>query len=61
VVGVSQLEIRVTFGDVVGKSVRVLTIVEDALVDDIAEPPEPPARNGSIRCFLPWLNWILKK
>ena len=51
VVGVGQLEIRVTFGDVVGKSVRVLTIVEEALVDDIAEPPEPPAQE--------WLNQVL--
>ena len=51
VVGVGQLEIRVTYGDVVGKSVRVLTIVEEALVDDIAEPPEPPAQE--------WLNQVL--
>ena len=50
-VGVGQLEIRVTHGDVVGKSVRILTIVEEALVDDIAEPPEPPAQE--------WLNRVL--
>jgi len=42
-VGVGQLEIRVTYGDVVGKSVRILTIVEEALADGIAEQPEPPA------------------
>jgi hypothetical protein len=50
-VGVSQLEIRVTYGDMVGKSVRILTIVEDALADGIAEPPEPPAQE--------WLNQVL--
>jgi hypothetical protein len=50
-VGVGRLEIRVTDGDVVGKSVRVLTVVEDALVDGIAEPPEPPAQE--------WLNYVL--
>ncbi|QHQ62648.1 hypothetical protein Ana3638_19230 [Anaerocolumna sedimenticola] len=50
-VGVGRLEIRVTDGDVVGKSVRVLTVVEDALVDGIAEPPEPPAQE--------WLNQVL--
>ncbi len=49
--GVGQLEIRVAYGDVVGKSVRVLTIVEEALVDGIAEPPEPPAQE--------WLNQVL--
>jgi hypothetical protein len=51
IVGVGQLEIRVTHGDVVGKSVRVLTIVEEALVDGIVTPPEPPAQE--------WLNQVL--
>lgn len=51
IVGVGQLEIRVTHGDVVGKSVKVLTIVEDALVDGIVTPPEPPAQE--------WLNQVL--
>jgi len=51
IVGVGQLEIRVTYGDVFGKSVRVLTIVEEALADGIAEPPEPPAQE--------WLNQVL--
>ncbi|WP_242871690.1 hypothetical protein [Acetanaerobacterium elongatum] len=51
IVGVGQLEIRVTQEDVVGKSVRVLTIVEEALADGIAEPPEPPAQE--------WLNQVL--
>ena len=50
-VGVGRLEIRVTYGDVVGKSVQILTIVEDALVDGIVEPPEPPAQE--------WLNQVL--
>jgi hypothetical protein len=50
-VGVGQLEIRVVYGDVVGKSVRVITIVEEALVDGIVEPPEPPAQE--------WLNQVL--
>jgi hypothetical protein len=49
--GVGQLEIRVVLGDVVGKSVRVLTVVEEALADGIAEPPEPPAQE--------WLNQVL--
>ena len=49
--GVGQLEIRVVLGDVVGKSVRVLTIVEEALADGIATPPEPPAQE--------WLNQVL--
>lgn len=49
--GVGQLEIRVVFDDVVGKSVKVLTIVEDSLVDGIAPPPEPPAQE--------WLNQVL--
>jgi hypothetical protein len=49
--GVGQLEIRVVFGDVVGKSVKVLTIVEDALADGIVDPPEPPAQE--------WLNQVL--
>lgn len=51
IVGVGQLEIRVTHEDVVGKSVRVLTIVEEALADGIVEPPEPPAQE--------WLNQVL--
>jgi hypothetical protein len=51
IVGVGQLEIRVVFGNVVGKSVRILTIVEEALADGIAEPPEPPAQE--------WLNQVL--
>ena len=50
-VGVGQLEIRVTHGDVVGKSVRILTVVEEALADGIVEPPEPPAQE--------WLNRVL--
>ncbi|OPJ65195.1 hypothetical protein [Clostridium oryzae] len=50
-VGVGRLEIRVTYGDVVGKSIQILTIVEDALEDGIAEPPEPPAQE--------WLNQVL--
>lgn len=50
-VGVGRLEIRVTYGDVVGKSARILTIVEEALADGIAEPPEPPAQE--------WLNQVL--
>lgn len=49
--GVGQLEIRVVSGDVVGKSVKVLTIVEEALVDGIVDPPEPPAQE--------WLNQVL--
>jgi len=49
--GVGQLEIRVVFDDVVGKSVKVLTIVEEALADGIATPPEPPAQE--------WLNQVL--
>jgi hypothetical protein len=49
--GVGRLEIRVTYGDVVGKSVQVLTIVEEALADDINQPPEPPAQE--------WLNQVL--
>lgn len=51
VVGVGRLEIRVTYGEVVGKSIQILTVVEDALVDGIAEPPEPPAQE--------WLNQVL--
>jgi hypothetical protein len=49
--GVGRLEIRVVQGDVVGKSVRILTIVEEALADGIVEPPEPPAQE--------WLNQVL--
>lgn len=51
ITGVGRLEIRVTQEDVVGKSARVLTVVEDALADGIAEPPEPPAQE--------WLNRVL--
>lgn len=51
IVGVGRLEIRVTYGDVVGKSIQILTILEDALVDGIVEPPEPPAQE--------WLNHVL--
>ena len=51
IIGVGRLEIRVIYGDVVGKSVRVLTIVEAALEDGIATPPEPPAQE--------WLNQVL--
>lgn len=51
IVGVGRLEIRVVQGEVVGKSVRVLTIVEEALADGIVEPPEPPAQE--------WLNQVL--
>ena len=50
-IGVGRLEIRVVHGDVVGKSARILTIVEEALADGIAEPPEPPAQE--------WLNKVL--
>ena len=50
-VGVGQLEIRVTYGEVVGKSVRILTIVEESLADGIVDPPEPPAQE--------WLNQVL--
>jgi len=50
-VGVGRLEIRVTDGDVVGKSARVLTIVEEALADGSTAPPEPPAQE--------WLNQVL--
>jgi hypothetical protein len=50
-VGVGQLEIRVTYGEVVGKSILILTIVKEALADGIAEPPEPPAQE--------WLNQVL--
>jgi len=49
--GVGRLEIRGVQGDVVGKSVRILTIVEEALADGIVEPPEPPAQE--------WLNQVL--
>jgi len=48
---VGRLEIRVTYGDVVGKSVRIFTIVEEALADGIVTPPEPPAQE--------WLNQVL--
>ena len=51
IVGVGRLEIRVVQGEVVGKSVRILTIVEEALADGIVEPPEPPAQE--------WLNQVL--
>lgn len=51
IVGVGRLEIRVVQGEIVGKSVRILTIVEEALADGIVEPPEPPAQE--------WLNQVL--
>jgi hypothetical protein len=51
VVGVGRLEIRVTYGEVVGKSTRIFTIVEEALADGIVTPPEPPAQE--------WLNQVL--
>ncbi|MDF2645355.1 MAG: hypothetical protein K0Q73_1160 [Paenibacillus sp.] len=51
VVGVGRLEIRVTYGEVVGKSARIFTIVEEALADGIVTPPEPPAQE--------WLNRVL--
>lgn len=51
VVGVGRLEIRVTYGEVVGKSARIFTIVEEALADGIVTPPEPPAQE--------WLNQVL--
>lgn len=51
IVGVGQLEIRVTYGEVVGKSVRILIVVEEALADGIVDPPEPPAQE--------WLNQVL--
>lgn len=50
-VGVGRLELRVIYGDVVGKSVRVLTVVEEALADGINVPPDPPAQE--------WLNQVL--
>ncbi len=49
--GVGRLEIRVVHGDVVGKSVSVLTIIEAALEDGGTSPPEPPAQE--------WLNQVL--
>ncbi len=51
IVGVGRLELRVTYGEVVGKSIQILTILEDALDDGIVEPPEPPAQE--------WLNQVL--
>lgn len=51
IVGVGRLEIRVTYGEVIGKSIQILTVLEDALVDGIVEPPEPPAQE--------WLNQVL--
>lgn len=50
-VGVGRLEIRVTQDDVVGKSVRILTVVEEALADGGTTPPDPPAQE--------WLNQVL--
>lgn len=50
-VGVGRLEIRITYDEVVGKSVRIFTIVEEALADGIVTPPEPPAQE--------WLNQML--
>ena len=49
--GVGRLEIRVVYGDVVGKSVSVLTIIEAALEDGSTSPPEPPAQE--------WVNQVL--
>ena len=49
--GVGRLEIRVVYGDVVGKSVSVLTIIEEALIDGGTSPPEPPAQE--------WVNQVL--
>ena len=51
VAGLGRLEIRVVYGDIVGKSVRVLTIVEEALKDGGTTPPEPPAQE--------WVNTVL--
>ena len=51
VAGVGKLEIRVVDGEVVGKSARVLTVVEDALADGSTAPPDPPAQE--------WLNKVL--
>ena len=51
VAGVGKLEIRVMDGEVVGKSARVLTVVEDALADGSISPPDPPAQE--------WLNKVL--
>jgi hypothetical protein len=51
IAGVGRLEIRVTYDEVVGKSIRILTVVEEALADGINEPPEPPAQE--------WLNQVL--
>ncbi len=51
VAGVGKLEIRVMDGEVVGKSARVLTVVEDALADGSTAPPDPPAQE--------WLNKVL--
>lgn len=51
IAGVGKLEIRVVDGEVVGKSARVLTVVEDALADGSISPPDPPAQE--------WLNKVL--
>lgn len=51
VAGVGRLEIRVVVGDVIGKSVRVLTLVEEAIEDVGGSPPDPPAQE--------WLNKVL--
>ena len=51
--GVGRLEIRVVYGDVVGKSFSVLTIIEEALEDGGTSPPDPPAQE--------WLNQVLAK
>jgi hypothetical protein len=51
--GVGRLEIRVVHGDVIGKSVSVLTIIETALDNGDTAPPEPPAQE--------WVNQVLIK
>ncbi len=51
VTGVGRLEIRMVYGEVVGKSVQLLTIVEEALEELSGSPPEPPAQE--------WLNQVL--
>jgi len=50
-VGVGRLEIRVVNGEVIGKSVNIITIVEPALDDGGSAPPDPPAQE--------WVNQVL--
>lgn len=50
-IGVGRLEIRVVNGEVIGKSVNILTIVEPALDDGGSAPPDPPAQE--------WVNQVL--